>query len=155
MRVMGRTYALRRHITEALPPGVAGAPFEAALALGYLATVLNVIANRALYALVTRGLFPGGGAILWLAFTGVSCVTILLGLLLFERFAYAALLIERVGLAALSAALLAYFWAVWTHSGGISTAVETTGATLIACIYRAITIGVALERHDRQESTQP
>lgn len=150
MKVIGRTYETRRRLLDRVPAGLAVGIFEAAVAVGYLVSVIHVATNRLEYRQVSVALFPSGGLPEWLWFTGASCALTLAGLMLVAHRPVAGLQIERSGLLGLSASLVTYVFSVWDHTSGLSTAVETVGATLIACLFKVVTIGVALEGYDRR-----
>lgn len=134
-----------RRLLRRVPAGVASGPFEFAVALGYLLTALHLLTNDKEYDQVRRVLFPSGGLFAWCLVLVVSTTSVIAGQLLQRRFLWGGLRLERYGLLGVAAALGAYVWAVWDYTSGLSTAVETVGATFVACLYKSAIIGTALD----------
>ena len=150
MKLLGRTYDLRRKLLNKIPVGIAAGPFEFAVAVGYFATVLQVLTNPLQRRLVSRELFPGGGLTLWLVTALVSTVFTIIGQLIVAYHPKVGLNLERFGLMGIAAIVGSYIWLVWDHLGDLSLVLETDGATFLACVYKVIVIGVALEGMTRR-----
>lgn len=135
----------RRKIIDVVPIGIAAGPFEAAVAVGYFATVVQVLTNSKERSLLSFELFPGGGLTLWLVTALVAAVITVLGQLLISTRTRLGLNLERLGLLGIAAIIASYIWLLWAHLGRGSVAVETNGATLVACLYKILTIGAALD----------
>jgi hypothetical protein len=145
MRITLVTFAVRRSVLRRVPAGVATGPFEFAIAVGYLITGVRLFADPRFYAAIRAPLFPSGGAAYWGALLLVGSVSTIAGQLFAARDPLRGLLAERAGLLVLSAAIVVYLYASWDHSGSLSVAVETAGATLAACLFKAGTIRIATD----------
>lgn len=146
----GSRLAFRRWLSSYVPAGVASGPFEFAVAIGYLIASVRILADRAVFAHFEQLLFPDGGFLAWVLLLLASSAMIIFGQLTAASRVPLGLHCERLGLVSLSVALIGYLYAVWSTSGGVSVAVETVGATLLACLYKSAQIHTALEGMRRQ-----
>lgn len=128
-----------------MPVGIAIGPFEFAIAVGYLLAGIRILTDSAAYAQIKAALFPSGGLLAWLVLLISASALIIVGQTVTVRWTIPGMHIERLGLISLSVALIGYVYAVWVRTGGVSIALETVGAIVLACLFKAATINTALE----------
>lgn len=134
----------RRWLQRKIPAGIAAGPFEFAVAVGYLVVAVRILVDGRVYETLKVALFPHGGLMAWTLLLLASTTAIVAGQLMSARSPLSGLGLERAGLIFLACDLAGYLYAVWARTGGVSAAVETVGATLLACLYKAAMINTAL-----------
>lgn len=135
----------RSWLLDHVSPGLASSPFEFAVSAAYGVTAVRLLSSAAMRKQAVV-LLPPQAVTPWAALLLSGSLCVIVGLFTAAHRPMFGLLLERVGLWLFAVDLVTYFYAVWVRVGTqFNVALATTGATLLAVLFKALTISSAVD----------